>query len=187
MNYLIIDTSCDCLTIALKKDNKLFGYKSEQNRKGHSTVLLPAINDLLVESNLKISDIDFFGAVVGPGSFTGVRVGVATVNAFGYSTSKPVISVTAFEPFTYNMQAGSVAIDGKHAYFVANVLSENKLEYYTKEEYILPNDCSLLNPNNITPEMLASIMEYKIENKIFDKEIRPFYMRESEAERNLKK
>lgn len=187
MNFLVFDTSCDNLTIALKKGNELLGYKSQENRKGHSTVLLPEINNLLEKAKLSLKDIDYFGAVVGPGSFTGIRVGVATVNAFGYATGKKVIGVTSFEPFAYNVQDGkTIAIDAKHAFFLATKQGE-KLIYTTDEEHVLQSQATLIDQTDLTPEMLEKVMMDKIEKNEFEKTIRPFYMRASEAERNLKK
>ncbi len=186
MNFIVIDTSCDSLTIAIKKGDELYGYKSEENRKGHSTVLLPSLNDLLNKAELTLDDIDYFGAVVGPGSFTGVRVGVSTVNAFGYATKKPVIGVTAFEPFSYNMCEGSsLAIDAKHAYYIAEMRS-GELVYRTDEAHEI-GEAKLIDPNSLTPDMLATVMEKKIALGKAEDAIKPFYMRASEAERNLKK
>ncbi len=187
MNFLVFDTSCDNLTIALKKGNELFGYKSQENRKGHSTILLPEINNLLQKAELSLSDIDYFGAIVGPGSFTGIRVGVATVNAFGYATGKKVVGVTSFEPFAYNVQDGNkIAIDAKHAFFLASKQGEN-LVYTTDEDHNLPDQATLIDQSLLTPDMLEKVMIDKIEKNEFEKTIRPFYMRASEAERNLKK
>lgn len=188
MNFLIIDTSSDCLTIAIKSNDKLFSYKSEESRKSHSVNLLPEINQLLKEANLELSNMDYFGCVVGPGSFTGVRIGVATVNAFGYAFNKPVIGVTAFEPFAYNSKADTTfAIDAKHGnYFTAKKVG-NSLEYHTYEGEILPEGVQFIDVNSITAKSLACVMENKIkcgEQKVC---VAPFYMRASEAERNLKK
>ena len=116
MNFLVFDTSCDNLTIALKKGNELFGYKSEQNRKGHSTILLPEINQLLQKAELSLSDIDYFGAVVGPGSFTGIRIGVSTAKALCFAYGKPCLAITSFDTLAYNEKQGKVLaiIDAKH-------------------------------------------------------------------------
>lgn len=188
MNFLAIDTSCDKLTIVIKKGDELFSYKSEENRKGHSTLLLPKVQELLDKSNLTLSQMDYFSAVVGPGSFTGVRVGVATVNAFAYATGKPVISVTTFEPFTYNKRVGDeFFIDAKHAYYVAKIKENNSLDYYTDETHTLKDSANLIDVDTLDPTILAKVVESKINSKEFSSTIKPFYMRESEAERNLKK
>ena len=188
MNFLAIDTSCDKLTIVIKKGEELFSYKSEENRKGHSTLLLPKVQELLDKANLTLSQMDYFSAVVGPGSFTGVRVGVATVNAFAYATGKPVISVTTFEPFTYNKGVGDeFFIDAKHAYYVAKINQNRALEYYTDETHTLSSVANLIDVNTLDAVALAKVVEIKIDNNDYDSTIKPFYMRESEAERNLNK
>lgn len=187
MNILIVDTSCDSLTIGIKKGEETFGYKSTEARKGHSTMLLPALNELLNKAVLKLSEVDYFGAVTGPGSFTGVRIGVATVNAFGYAGNKKVVPVTAFEPFTYNKcDDVCFVIDAKHAFYTATK-RDTILTYETIENSILPNGSILLDVDSVTPEMLIGAMEEKIKKGEYSASIKPFYMRASEAERNLKK
>ncbi len=188
MNLLIIDTSCDSLTLALKKGDELFKYKSLESRKGHSAFLLVGINELLQKAQLTLSDIDYFGAVVGPGSFTGVRVGVATVNAFSYATNKEVVSVTSFEPFAYNMPEGKLfAIDAKHGNYYTAKKVQDGLSYETLEGVTLPDSASVLDVSSVTPELLIAVMEEKVKRGDTSKTIKPFYMRASEAERNLKK
>ena len=186
MNVLVIDTSCDALTIALKVDEKFYSYKSMTERQGHSVSLLPAINNLLEEAGVTVNQIDYFGAIVGPGSFTGIRVGVATVNAFAYANSKKVVAITTFEPFAYDKQATAFAIDAKHGnyYFAQKV--DCKLEYETLEGVELKEDVSLLNVTDVEADKMMKIAEEKISLGEYADAIKPFYMRASEAERNKK-
>ena len=81
MNTLIINTANDELYIALKIENKVFS-KSISSTLKHNELMLTKIDEILKEANVKIQDIDELGVVVGPGSFTGVRVGIATIKAF---------------------------------------------------------------------------------------------------------
>ena len=186
MNVLVIDTSCDALTIALKVGEKVFSYKSMTARQGHSVSLLPSINNLLIEAGVSANDIDFFGAVVGPGSFTGIRVGVATVNAFAYANSKKVVAITTFEPFAYDKQSDEYAIDAKHGnYYLAKRVGE-KFEYETMEGGKLSPNACVLSVTEVSADNLLKIAEEKINSgEIYDM-IKPFYMRASEAERNKK-
>ena len=81
MNSLIINTANKPLEIALIKQGESFSYISELNVK-HNEAMIPILDKILTENNLKIGDIDEYGVVVGPGSFTGIRVGIATIKAF---------------------------------------------------------------------------------------------------------
>lgn len=187
MNILAIDTSCDSLTVVLKVDDKIYPYKSLTARQGHSVLLLSAINELLLKAGIKVSDVDYFGVVVGPGSFTGIRVGVATVNAFAYANTKPVVEVTAFESFAYtNVETQNFAIDAKHGNYYLATRENDKLSYKTLEGEELPENCFVLPVTELDSESLIAVVCNKIENGESVQYARPLYMRASEAERNKK-
>lgn len=81
MNNLIINTANKSLEIALIKEGECFSYVTESNVK-HNEAMIPLLDKILNENNLEIKDIDEYGVIVGPGSFTGIRVGIATIKAF---------------------------------------------------------------------------------------------------------
>ncbi|MBF0565378.1 MAG: tRNA (adenosine(37)-N6)-threonylcarbamoyltransferase complex dimerization subunit type 1 TsaB [Nitrospirae bacterium] len=68
----------------------------------HSQSLMPSIDFLLKTSGLKISDVGLFVVTLGPGSFTGLRIGLSTVNGFSFATGKPVAGVSALECLAWN-------------------------------------------------------------------------------------
>ena len=186
MNVLVIDTSCDALTIALKIGDKFYSYKSMTERQGHSVSLLPAINNLLTNAGITVNDVDYFGAIVGPGSFTGIRVGVATVNAFAYANSRKVVAITTFESFAYDKQSDAYAIDAKHGNYYLAKKFEGGLQYQTLEGVGLPDNAEILSVTEISPENMMKVAESKIALGEVCDAITPFYMRASEAERNKK-
>ena len=94
MNYLAIDTSGDLLVL-LKYNGKKTVRRLVGSQTKHSLTLMPYIEEVLEESGASLNDLDFFACVVGPGSFTGIRIGVATVKALCLATQKPALSVTA--------------------------------------------------------------------------------------------
>lgn len=77
------------VTISLKKDGQVVKSLSEQNEYG-SQVLLPLIDRLLKTKNLKYENLDGIEVEIGPGSFTGLRVGVSVANTLGFSLKIPV-------------------------------------------------------------------------------------------------
>ena len=185
MNVLCIDTSCDSLSLCLTVDDKVYPYKSDAARQSHSILLLPAIDQLLDKAGIKLSDVDYFSTVVGPGSFTGIRIGVATVNAFGYAYNKQVIGVTAFEPFTYNAKrCTNFAIDAKHSNYYLATKTEDGLTYRTLEGEPLPKGTKIIDERKLKPQDLLKATLIKIERGEYKTMIEPFYMRASEAERN---
>ena len=68
----------------------------------HSERLMTAVNNTLVQSELTLADIDVFAVAAGPGSFTGLRIGLSTVKGLSYATGKPVVTVPTLEAFAWN-------------------------------------------------------------------------------------
>ncbi|MBP5372979.1 MAG: tRNA (adenosine(37)-N6)-threonylcarbamoyltransferase complex dimerization subunit type 1 TsaB [Clostridia bacterium] len=116
MKYLAIDTSNDYLTVVLNTGERIETYFSADGRVKHSLTLMPAVESLCEKTGFSLSGVDFFCAVVGPGSFTGIRIGVAAVNGFADAFSKPVLGVTAFDALSYNDSVGKrlAVIDAAH-------------------------------------------------------------------------
>lgn len=103
MKILAVDTSASVATAAVTDDTKLLGEFSINNKKTHSQKLLPMIRELLSGLELKPADIDIYAASSGPGSFTGLRIGVTTIKAMAYAAQKPVISVPTLDALAYNI------------------------------------------------------------------------------------
>ena len=88
----------------------------------HSVVLMGEIENALAEAGIDKKDIDVFACAVGPGSFTGIRIGVATVKALAYALGKKVLGVTSFDSLAYNVSDGRkklAVIDARHGNFYA--------------------------------------------------------------------
>lgn len=103
MNILMIDTSGPACGVAIVKDAKPC-YEAELSiGMTHSQRLMPMVDAALSMTGMKMEDIDLFGAVVGPGSFTGVRIGVSTVKALAHAQGKPCIGIDALEALALNV------------------------------------------------------------------------------------
>ncbi|MBQ3471353.1 MAG: tRNA (adenosine(37)-N6)-threonylcarbamoyltransferase complex dimerization subunit type 1 TsaB [Clostridia bacterium] len=103
MKVLAVDTSSNVATVAVMEDDLLVGEYILNHKKTHSQKIMPMIEQLLCDLELTASDIDIFAAAVGPGSFTGLRIGVATVKALAHATGKRVVSVGTLEALAYNV------------------------------------------------------------------------------------
>ncbi|MBQ3462298.1 MAG: tRNA (adenosine(37)-N6)-threonylcarbamoyltransferase complex dimerization subunit type 1 TsaB [Clostridia bacterium] len=103
MKVLAVDTSSNVATVAVMEDDLLLGEYILNHKKTHSQKIMPMIEQLLCDLELTASDIDIFAAAVGPGSFTGLRIGVATVKALAHATGKRVVSVGTLEALAYNV------------------------------------------------------------------------------------
>lgn len=103
MLILALDSTATVASVALCEDERLLGEYTLQNGNTHSETLLPMIESLLGFHDLTANDVDLFAASAGPGSFTGVRIGAATLKGLAFDTQKPCIGVSTLEALAYNL------------------------------------------------------------------------------------
>lgn len=103
MNILAIDTSALTATAAIISDDVLLGEISITTKLTHSQTIMPMIDELLKRVSLNIKDIDLFACSTGPGSFTGLRIGIGTVKGLAYGVNKPVCAVSTLEALAHNI------------------------------------------------------------------------------------
>lgn len=101
MRILGIDTSSSSLSIAVMDDDLLKGEFTLNHKLTHSEQLMPLLENLLSHLDMKMSDIDLIGVSIGPGSFTGIRIGVATANAMAMALGIPVVGISSLEAMAY--------------------------------------------------------------------------------------
>ena len=101
MKYLAIDTAGSAVEILINCDGNLTYYRENEFKRA-SECLLTAIDEMLDKLSLTLADFDYYGVVIGPGSFTGIRIGVNTIKTFALVNKKPVIAVTSLDKLAYN-------------------------------------------------------------------------------------
>ena len=101
-NFLAVDTSCNYLTVIAAKDGEVFSTHIPDCAMKHSVSLMNAVDETLKKANMQAADCDFFGAVVGAGSFTGIRIGISVAKGFCLAYGKPALPVTSFDVAAYN-------------------------------------------------------------------------------------
>lgn len=131
MIILGMDTSSVNATVAVMNDNKLIAEYLISNDRTHSVIIMPLLEDMLKKCALKLSDIDVFAVAVGPGSFTGLRIGIASIKTLAQACKKQVIGINSLESIAANfaMCKDTVIcpiIDARHEQ-VYNALYENEL------------------------------------------------------------
>ncbi len=104
MKILCIDTSSKLCSVAILENTTLINKLELDNGLTHSETLMPLIKNLLESCNLSLTDIDLLVSDVGPGSFTGIRIGVATCKAFSDSLNIPCIGISSLEVLAYNIK-----------------------------------------------------------------------------------
>ncbi|MCX5717156.1 MAG: tRNA (adenosine(37)-N6)-threonylcarbamoyltransferase complex dimerization subunit type 1 TsaB [Nitrospirae bacterium] len=148
MIILAIDTSTMLGGIAIMDESLLIAESRLNVRSTHSERLMTEIEHCLKQSGIKISDIDVFAVAAGPGSFTGLRIGLSTVKGFSYATGKPIVSVPTLEALAWNFPCSK--------YPVCTMLDARKKEVYAalfkwEEE----NFTRLINEISAKPEEFA--------------------------------
>lgn len=103
MKIIAIDTSSKYGVVGLSDDDRSIVEISATSNETHSARLLPSIDMALELAGWKLDDIDLFGVVIGPGSFTGLRVGVATIKGLAWSKKKPVVTINSLEALAWSM------------------------------------------------------------------------------------
>ena len=103
MKILGIDTSTMAANVAVLEDDKLICEYTINTKKTHSQKLMPMIENMLKLSDLDIKEIDAIAICVGPGSFTGLRIGMATAKAMAHVNNIPLIGVNSLEILGANM------------------------------------------------------------------------------------
>jgi tRNA threonylcarbamoyl adenosine modification protein YeaZ len=103
MKILSIDSSTECASCAVLEDNKLLGEINLNNKKQHSVILMPMVDNLLKSLQLSVTDLDGFVVSKGPGSFTGLRIGMSMIKGLSQGIKKPFVSVSSLDALAYNM------------------------------------------------------------------------------------
>ncbi|MGN0468374.1 MAG: tRNA (adenosine(37)-N6)-threonylcarbamoyltransferase complex dimerization subunit type 1 TsaB [Acutalibacteraceae bacterium] len=103
MKILSVDTSAVCASVAITENDKIISLCSTNAGLTHSRTLLPMIDSVLKNSETKLSDIDALACSVGPGSFTGIRIGIAAIKGLADGLGKKCIAVSTLEALAYNL------------------------------------------------------------------------------------
>lgn len=117
MKILAIDTSSKNATVAITEDEKKLIELNNADEKTHSQKLMPMIDEAFKKTNLSLDDINLIACCLGPGSFTGVRIGIATAKAFADSKNILAVGVNSLEELAYNLNTtGNICalIDAGH-------------------------------------------------------------------------
>lgn len=105
INILAIDTSGPQLSCAIAKNDKVIAQHKSKQEKSHSDMLALAVEKLLKKARLKAKDIDLYAISIGPGSFTGLRIGVAFIKGMNLFAKKPVAAVPTLDAMVFGIDA----------------------------------------------------------------------------------
>ncbi len=198
MKYLAIDTSGSNLTVLVCNQDKIYKFYDQNCGVNHSVAVMGRLEQLVLDAKLDLADVDFFAVVTGAGSFTGIRIGVATVKALCFAYKKPCLNITSFDTLAYNTLGGKVlaVIDAKHdGFYVCGydgeavcfppsyLLKQDLLKL--KGEYLFAGDfdAEFIDKRVDVCDGLIRAVEKKSHLATFDLDsVVPLYVRKSQAE-----
>lgn len=102
MLTLAFESSAKAASVALVRDGKLISQYSQCSGLTHSRTLLPMAEDMLKNAELSLDKVDLFAVAQGPGSFTGIRIGVSTVKGLSWAGEKPCVGVSTLEAMAWH-------------------------------------------------------------------------------------
>ena len=104
MNILAVDSSAAVASVAVLCDDRVLGEYFLDNGNTHSETILPMTESLLSRLSLTVDDIDLFAVSIGPGSFTGLRIGVATIKGLAFGKNKPCAGLSTLEALAHTLE-----------------------------------------------------------------------------------
>jgi len=104
MLILAADTSTRSASVALVRDGLVLGETTLSLGRAHSTTFVPALEELMRRCGVAHADLDAYACTVGPGSYTGIRIGLATLQAMAYAAGKPIFGVSTLDALALPLQ-----------------------------------------------------------------------------------
>lgn len=157
MKILSIETSTMLGGVAILDDAAGLIAETRLNVKTtHSERLMSAVNNTLIQSEMTLEDIDAFAVAIGPGSFTGLRIGLSTAKGLSYATEKPVVTVPTLDAFAWNFPWC--------AYPVCLMLDARRGEVYTAvyrwddNEFRTVMECVSARPETVLEQLPGKIL-----------------------------
>ncbi len=158
MKILAIDTSATAASAALCDENKIIGEFFINTKLTHSRTLMPMVESLLANTNVQTSDITAVAVNCGPGSFTGVRIGVAAAKGLAFADDLPCIEVSTLESLAYNVQ------------FAKGIICP-VMDARCSQVYNALFKCDVVKPERLCEDRALSIAELSEELKGYDERI----------------
>lgn len=94
---LAIDSACAACSVALLREGDIIAHQFEEMNRGQAARLVPMVEEVLASGGIKIADLQAIAVTIGPGAFTGIRIGLATARGLGLASDLPVIGITTTE------------------------------------------------------------------------------------------
>ena len=203
MTIFYIDTTSSYLYTGIVKDNKLLASRKKDLGKELSVYTVSVVNEMFNEVNLKPKDIDKIIVVNGPGSFTGIRIGVTLAKIFAWSLKKEITTISSLEAMAESTDTNKLIVpiinarreacyaaiyeDGKEV-LKGSYLTIEKLKMFltgiNKEYVFISNDSFSFDTLKYDPDILRIVNKYQDRKCINPHLVNPLYLKLTEAEEN---
>lgn len=190
LKTLFISTYEELITIGLLKDYQLIAKKENVSERSHSTYLLPMIEAILKECGLKTSDLNEVLVINGPGSFTGVRLGVTVAKTLAYTLKIPIKTISSLEALALSDPLSSEKIvtlnDAKGTYIgiFVNETLKGKIKYLAsaRAQIFLKKYANIKQVGNVKLNLEAIAKALKNQTPLNPHAINPLYIKKIEVQ-----
>lgn len=181
-NIVLLDSSQDNMTVGIFYCGVLLKQEIEKARR-HSIHILSVLDELIQKAKATLEDFKYISAVVGPGSFTGIRIGVSTANALAKGNNMQIVEIIALDAMLHNTKSSISLISCKNNNYYKLNQRDSAKEYSVVNildisTYLSKND-AIIEYSSI--EQVLSLSLCKINRGEFVKQSKPFYIKESSA------
>lgn len=202
MRYLYIDTSSSYLYTSIVEEGKVVSEIKEEYGQSLSKVALPRIVSMFEDNNLKPIDIDKIIVVNGPGSFTGIRIGLTIAKVYAWSLDIPITTILSLEAMAISSNKDKVhvpLIDARRGYVFTAIYDNSgnevlkpchikltelmkKLDGIDNYEFISNDEFEEIEVESYSPDFLKIVNKYKDKKKVNPHMVNPEYLKLTEAE-----
>ena len=156
---LLIETATDSCSVALSKNSEIISEKFINEPKAHASVIGGYVTDILAENSIAMADCSAVAVSKGPGSYTGLRVGVSIAKGLCYGAGKPLISVCTLATIA-QMALDNNLYTRKGDFTIIPMIDARRMEVYTanfnsKGEQLTPVEAKILDENSYAAELAA--------------------------------
>ncbi len=149
MSWILnIDTSLETADVTIAKDGNIICSRSNENQKDHASFLEPAILSIVKEGSIQLADLSAIAVVYGPGSYTGLRVGMASAKGLCYALNKPLIVLNNLELLAIAAIQEYQSVPGSEGVFFCPMIDARRMEVYTavydEKLNIIKEPCALI-------------------------------------------
>lgn len=205
MKYLYIDTSSSFLYSAIIENDKIISEIKEDYGQNLSAIALPKISSMFTENSIMPKEIDKIIVVNGPGSFTGIRIGITIAKVYAWSLNIPICTISSLEAMSLSSKSDSVHVpilNARRGYVYAAIYNKNKVElkpqhiqfsdlekklkkydkfiFISNDEFDDEIDCE-----KYSPDFLKIINYAKDKENINPHSVNPEYLKKTEAEETI--